>query len=117
MPCFFFEGQSPFCRKGAISIENNEVSTWGRKSARLKTSLDVFKTRKLLELARVSALLRNAVTRHSEVADSAADPVRLRVSRRAALVALVGSGWENEWSRVVQFACNACSWGSKRLSS
>ena len=44
-------------------------------------------------------------------------PVRLRVSRRAALVALVGSGWENEWSRVVQFACNACSWGSKRLSS
>ena len=36
-------------------------------------------------------------------------PVRLRVSRRAALVALVGSGWENEWSRVVQFACNACS--------
>ena len=44
-------------------------------------------------------------------------PVRLRVSRRAALVALVGSGWENEWSRVVQFARNACSWGSKRLSS
>ena len=27
-------------------------------------------------------------------------PVRLRVSRRAALVALVGSGWENEWSWV-----------------
>ena len=44
-------------------------------------------------------------------------PVRLRVIRRAALVALVGSGWENEWSRVVQFARNACSWGSKRLSS
>ena len=41
--------------------------------------------------------------------------MRLRVSRRAALVALVGSGWENEWSRVVRFACNACSWGSKRL--
>ena len=44
-------------------------------------------------------------------------PVRLRVSRRAALVAFVGSGWENEWSRVVQFARNACSWGSMRLSS
>ena len=28
-------------------------------------------------------------------------PVRLRVSRRAALVAFVGSGWENEWSWVV----------------
>ena len=28
-------------------------------------------------------------------------PVRLRVSRRAALVALVGNGWENEWSWVV----------------
>ena len=27
-------------------------------------------------------------------------PVRLRESRRAALVALVGGGWENEWSRV-----------------
>ena len=27
--------------------------------------------------------------------------MRVRVGRRAALVALVGSGWENEWSRVV----------------
>ena len=29
-------------------------------------------------------------------------PVRLRVSRRAALVALVGSGWENERYRVAR---------------
>ena len=28
-------------------------------------------------------------------------PVRLRVSRRAGLVALVGCGWENAWSWLV----------------
>ena len=36
-PCFF-EGQSPFCRKGGISFENIDFSRWGRKSAPLKTS-------------------------------------------------------------------------------
>ena len=53
--------------------ENIEVLEVVPKSAPLKTSLDVFKARKLLELARVSALVRNAVARHSEGADSAAD--------------------------------------------
>ena len=62
-----------FLRGSRIFAEKGRFSTWGRKSVPLKTSLDVFKARKLLELARVSALLRNAVTRHSEGADSAAD--------------------------------------------
>ena len=37
VPCFF-EGQSPFCRKGGISSEIIDFSRWGRKSASLKTS-------------------------------------------------------------------------------
>ena len=38
-------------------IENMEVLEVGPKSALLKTSLDVFKARKLLEFARVAALV------------------------------------------------------------
>ena len=63
------------------------------------------------------ATISNALGSSMQAGAARRIPVRLRVSRRAALVALVGSGWENEWSRVVRFACNACSWGSKRLSS
>ena len=44
-------------RKTVKFHENIEVLEVVPKSAPLKTSFDVFKTRKLLELARVSALL------------------------------------------------------------
>ena len=57
----------------AKNLENIEVLEVVPKSAPLKTSLDVFQARKLLELARAGMLRRNAVTRHSEGADSAAD--------------------------------------------
>ena len=57
----------------------------GSKWDPLKTSLDVFKAEPLLELAKAGVLLPNAVSRHSEGVDSAADLRTLRGSRRAAM--------------------------------
>ena len=48
-------GAIAFLQKTAKFPENIEVLEVVPKSAPLKTSLDVFKARKLLELARVSA--------------------------------------------------------------
>ena len=46
------------------------------------------------------ATVSNALGSSMQAGAARRIPVRLRVSRRAALVALVGSGWENERSWV-----------------
>ena len=55
--CLILRGAVDFLQKAAKILENIEVLEVGPKSARLKTSVDVFNTRKLLELARVGALV------------------------------------------------------------